>query len=117
MAEWLTLLDRLDIPDGAVTGLSASDKPVLKGKLLQLPAADRPHFFDGPGKHCAHFYLMCRQVSVKFRFSMQVWHLTVHDFQNFSVYLATPALSMLSAKLLGLHHSEGYTAVLHSSCV
>ncbi|KAL0026980.1 hypothetical protein WJX79_005762 [Trebouxia sp. C0005] len=48
MAEWLTLLDRLDIPDGAVTGLSASDKPVLKGKLLQLPAADRPLFFDGP---------------------------------------------------------------------
>ena len=47
MAEWLTLLDRLDIPDGAVTGLSASDKPVLKGKLLQLPAADRPLFFDG----------------------------------------------------------------------
>ena len=48
MAEWLALLDRLDIPDGAVTGLSASDKPVLKGKLLQLPAADRPLFFDGP---------------------------------------------------------------------
>lgn len=48
MAEWLTLLDRLHIPDGAVSGLSAADKPVLKGKLLQLPAADRPLFFDGP---------------------------------------------------------------------
>ena len=48
MAEWLTLLDQLEIPDGAVTGLSASDKPVLKGRLLQLPAADRPLFFDGP---------------------------------------------------------------------
>ena len=48
MAEWLTLLDRLDIPDGAVTGLSASDKQVLKGKVLQLPAAYRQLFFDGP---------------------------------------------------------------------
>ena len=48
MAEWLALLDQLEIPDGAVTGLNAADKPVLKGKLLQLPAADRPLFFDGP---------------------------------------------------------------------
>ncbi len=41
MAEWHTILDQLEIPDGAVAGLSASDKPVLRGKLLQLPAADR----------------------------------------------------------------------------
>ncbi len=47
MAEWHTILDQLEIPDGAVAGLSASDKPVLKGKLLQLPAADRPFFFVG----------------------------------------------------------------------
>ena len=47
MAEWLALLDQLEIPDGAVTGLNAADKPVLKGKLLQLPAADRPLFFYG----------------------------------------------------------------------
>ena len=47
MAEWHALLDQLEIPDGAVAGLSASDKPVLRGKLLQLPAADRPLFFVG----------------------------------------------------------------------
>jgi len=47
MAEWHTILDQLEIPDGAVAGLSASDKPVLRGKLLQLPAADRPFFFVG----------------------------------------------------------------------
>ena len=40
MAEWHTILDQLEFPDGAVSGLSASDKPVLRGKLLQLPAAD-----------------------------------------------------------------------------
>ncbi|KAL0020513.1 hypothetical protein WJX79_006681 [Trebouxia sp. C0005] len=45
MAEWYTVLDQLEIPDGAVAGLSASDKPVLRGKLLQLPAVDRPFFF------------------------------------------------------------------------
>ena len=47
MAAWHTVLDQLEIPDGAVAGLSASDKPVLRGKLLQLPAADRPLFFVG----------------------------------------------------------------------
>lgn len=47
MAEWKTILNQLHIPDGAVKGLSASDKPVLRGKLLQLPAADRPLFFVG----------------------------------------------------------------------
>ncbi|KAL0052369.1 hypothetical protein WJX82_000991 [Trebouxia sp. C0006] len=47
MAEWHTILDQLEIPDGAVAGLSASDKPVLRGKLLQLPAAERPFFFVG----------------------------------------------------------------------
>lgn len=47
MADWLTLLDQLEIPDGAVAGLSAADKPVLRGKLLQLPASDRPLFFYG----------------------------------------------------------------------
>jgi len=47
MPEWHTILDQLEIPDGAVAGLSASDKPVLRGKLLQLPAADRPFFFVG----------------------------------------------------------------------
>ena len=47
LAEWHTILDQLEIPDGAVAGLSASDKPVLRGKLLQLPAADRPWFFVG----------------------------------------------------------------------
>ena len=47
MAEWYTVLDQLEIPDGAVAGLSASDKPVLRGKLLQLPAVDRPFFFVG----------------------------------------------------------------------
>ncbi len=45
MAEWETILDQLKIPDGAVAGLSAADKPVLRGKLLQLPTADR--FFVG----------------------------------------------------------------------
>ena len=47
MAEWQAILDQLEIPDAAVAGLSASDKPVLRGKLLQLPAADRPLFFVG----------------------------------------------------------------------
>ena len=47
MADWQSLLELLPIPDGAVEGLSASDKPVLRGKLLQLPAADRPLFFVG----------------------------------------------------------------------
>ncbi|DBA79075.1 TPA: hypothetical protein ACH3X1_008929 [Trebouxia sp. C0004] len=47
MADWHTILDQLEIPDGAVEGLSASHKPVLRGKLLQLPAADRPYFFVG----------------------------------------------------------------------
>ena len=47
MADWLTLLEQLDIPDGAVPGISAADRPVLRGKLLQLPASDRPLFFHG----------------------------------------------------------------------
>lgn len=47
MANWQKILDQLMIPDGAVAGLSAADKPVLRGKLLQLPAADRPFFFVG----------------------------------------------------------------------
>ena len=47
MPDWLSLLNQLQIPDGAVAGLSVSDKPKLKGKLLQLPAADRLLFFDG----------------------------------------------------------------------
>ena len=47
MTDWHTILDQLEIPDGAVEGLSASHKPVLRGKLLQLPAADRPYFFVG----------------------------------------------------------------------
>ena len=47
MVEWHTLLDQLEIPDGAVAGLSASGQPVLRSKLLQLPAADRPLFFVG----------------------------------------------------------------------
>ena len=47
MAEWHTKLEQLDIPDGAVAGLGASDKAVLRGRLLQLPAADRPFFFVG----------------------------------------------------------------------
>ena len=47
MADWQTTLGQLEIPDGAVQGLSASDKPVLRGKLLQLPAVDRPLFFVG----------------------------------------------------------------------
>ena len=48
MAGWLTLLNELEIPDGAVAGLRASDKPKLRGRLLQLPAEDRPIFFEGP---------------------------------------------------------------------
>ena len=47
MAEGLTFLDTLEIPDGAVAGLHASHKPVLKGRLLQLPAEVWPYFFDG----------------------------------------------------------------------
>lgn len=47
MAEWQSLLDGLEVTDGAVAGLSASDKPVLESKLLQLPAVDRPLFFIG----------------------------------------------------------------------
>ena len=47
MADWLSKLEQLDIPVGAVPGLSAADKPFLEGKLLQLPAGDRPLFFRG----------------------------------------------------------------------
>ena len=47
MANWLTLLNQLEIPDGAVAGPNASDKAFLRGKLLQSPAANRPLFFVG----------------------------------------------------------------------
>lgn len=46
-AAWLSKLEQLDIPDGAVAGLSNADKPFVEGKLLQLPAGDRPLFFRG----------------------------------------------------------------------
>ena len=47
MTEWLSELKLLDIPDGAVAGLSNADKPFIEGKLLQLPAGDRHLFFRG----------------------------------------------------------------------
>ena len=47
MAEWHAILDQLEIPNGVAAALSAADKPMLRGKLLQLPAADRPLFFIG----------------------------------------------------------------------
>ena len=47
MTDWLSKLDQLDIPDGAVAGLSNADKPIIEGKLLQLSAEDRPLFFRG----------------------------------------------------------------------
>lgn len=47
MTDWLSKLEQLDIPDGAVAGLSNADKPILEGKLLQRSAADRPLFFRG----------------------------------------------------------------------
>lgn len=50
MAEWHTTLERLETPDGAVAGLSASDKAELAETLLQLPAADGPSFFVGQPK-------------------------------------------------------------------
>ena len=66
MADWQTFLNQLEISDGAVTGLSASDKPVQRGKLLQLPAADRPLFFVVQPlevlKTLRNSYLMCHQV-------------------------------------------------------
>ena len=51
-AEWHALLDQLEIPDGVVSGLSASDKPVPRGKLLQLPVADMSFFFVGQPLVC-----------------------------------------------------------------
>jgi hypothetical protein len=51
MTDWLSKLEQLDIPDGAVAGLSNADKPVLEGKLLQLSAGDRPLFFRGQQIH------------------------------------------------------------------
>lgn len=48
MTDWQTLLNQLEIPDGAVAGLNTSDKPTLRGKLLQRPGEDRPLFFVGP---------------------------------------------------------------------
>ena len=47
MAEWLAILDKLEIPEGAVAGLSTADKPTIEGRLLQLPAGDRALFFRG----------------------------------------------------------------------
>ena len=47
MDEWLLKLDQLDIPDGAVPGLSNTDRPTLEGKLLQISDADRLLFFRG----------------------------------------------------------------------
>ena len=47
MTDWLSKLEQLDIPDGAVAGLSNADKPIIEGKVLQLPAGDRPLFFCG----------------------------------------------------------------------
>jgi len=47
MVDWLSKLEQLDIPDGAVPGLSNTDKPTLEGKLLQISAEDRPLFFRG----------------------------------------------------------------------
>lgn len=45
--EWMRILDQLEIPDGAVAGLSAADKPTIEGKLLQLPAENQALFFRG----------------------------------------------------------------------
>lgn len=47
MVDWLTTLDRLEIPDGAVAGLSAADKSTIEGKLLQLPTENASLFFRG----------------------------------------------------------------------
>lgn len=47
MAEWLTILDKLEIPEGVVAGLSTADKPTIEGRLLQLSAGDRALFFRG----------------------------------------------------------------------
>lgn len=47
MADWRSILDQLEISDGAVAGLSAADKPIIAGKLLQIPAEDRALFFRG----------------------------------------------------------------------
>ena len=47
MAEWLTILDKLEIPEGAVAGLSTADKPTIEGRLLQLSAEDRALIFRG----------------------------------------------------------------------
>ena len=51
MVDWLSKLEQLDIPDGAVLGLSNTDKPSLEGKLLQIPAEDRPLLFRGQHIH------------------------------------------------------------------
>ena len=47
MTDWLSKLEQLDIPDGAIAGLSNADKPVIEGKLLQLSMGDRLLFFRG----------------------------------------------------------------------
>ena len=51
MLEWLSNLQQLVIPDGAVEGLSSADKPFVEGALLQLPAEDSLHFFCGQQIH------------------------------------------------------------------
>ena len=47
MIGWLSELKQLDIPDGAVPGLSKADKASIEGKLLQLPAEAAAQFFRG----------------------------------------------------------------------
>ena len=54
MTDWLSKLDQLDIPDGAVAGLSNADKPINEGELLQLSAEDRPLFFRGQQIDATH---------------------------------------------------------------
>ena len=51
MTDWLSKLEQLDIPDGALAGLSNADKPIIEGKLLQLSVGDRPLFFRGQQIH------------------------------------------------------------------
>ncbi len=47
MPDWLLRLDELEIPDGVVAGLSAADKGILRGKLLQMPDDRAALFFVG----------------------------------------------------------------------
>lgn len=69
MTDWQRLLEQLEIPDGAVAGLSASDKPTLRGRLLQRPAEDRALFslvrLWMYCKHCGHSCLRHHQVRLR----------------------------------------------------